>query len=199
VLSGPNLAPEIAARLPAASVVASAAEGEAARWQDALAGPAFRVYRSTDVTGVEVAGAVKNVIALAAGAAFGREYGLNTVATIVTRGLAEMARLGAALGARAETFLGLAGVGDLTATCFSPLSRNRRMGELLALGRSPEEALRAVGGVVEGVPTAPVALELARRHGVEMPITEQVAAVLRGAESVEGAMAALLGRAAKPE
>ncbi len=194
VLSGPNLAPEIARGLPAASVVASRDASVAEQWQRALARPRFRVYRSDDVVGVELGGALKNVVAIAAGAAAGMEAGTNAVAAIMTRGLAEMTRLGVALGADPVTFQGLAGVGDLAATCFSPLSRNRRFGELLAQGVTPDEALRRIGEAVEGVGTAPVALRLARERGVDVPVTEQVVAVLEGRSTVLEAMERLLSR-----
>ncbi len=198
-LSGPNLAHEVARGLPAAAVVACPDEVLARLWQEALSGSRFRVYRSADVAGVEIAGALKNVIAIAAGAAAGLGFGTNTVATILTRGLAEMTRLGVALGADPVTFQGLAGVGDLAATCFSPLSRNRRLGDLVARGLTPAEAQAEIGEVVEGVATAPVALALGRRHGVELPIAEQVVEALAGRVTVPGALAQLLGRSLKPE
>jgi len=199
VLSGPNLAHEIARGLPAASVAAAKADVEAARWQSALSGPTFRVYRSSDAVGVELGGALKNVVAIAAGVAAGLDMGANAMAAIMTRGLAEMTRLGAALGADPLTFQGLAGVGDLAVTCYSPLSRNHRFGELLAHGESPATAAAIVGEAVEGAATAPVAVALARRLGVEMPIAEQVTAVLEGRASIAGAMQALLGRALTAE
>jgi glycerol-3-phosphate dehydrogenase (NAD(P)+) len=199
VISGPNLAHEVARGLPAAAVVASSGQGRAADWQRVLSGGAFRAYTSDDVVGVELGGAFKNVIAIAAGAAWGLSFGANAVATIMTRGLAEMTRLGTALGARPLTFQGLAGVGDLAATCFSPLSRNRRLGELLAKGRTLQEALDAIGEAVEGAATAPVALALARRHAVELPIAEQVVAVLGGNHDVRAAMTELLSRPLKRE
>jgi glycerol-3-phosphate dehydrogenase (NAD(P)+) len=199
VVSGPNLAHEVARGLPAATVVASTSAAEAERWQRALSVGAFRAYRSDDVTGVELGGALKNIVAIAAGAAVGLGMGANAVAAIMTRGLAEMTRLGVAMGARALTFQGLAGVGDLAATCYSELSRNRRLGELLARGMAPAEAVRAIGEAVEGAATAPVALDLARSLGVEMPIAEQVAAVLAGTATVPRAMADLLRRELKPE
>lgn len=198
-LSGPNLAHEIARGLPAAAVIACTDEGHAAEWQRALSVGSFRAYRSADIIGVELAGALKNVIAVAAGAAAGLGFGANTVAAIVTRGLAEMSRLGVALGAKAITFQGLAGVGDLAATCFSPLSRNRRLGELLAAGEGPAEALALIGETVEGATTAPIALSLARRHGVDVPITEQVTLVLRGESTVPAAVLHLLSRTLKQE
>jgi len=198
-VSGPNLAHEVAKGLPATAVVASESLAVAELWQRALAGPTFRVYTSTDLIGVEFAGAYKNVIAIASGAAWGLNFGANTVASIMTRGLAEMGRLGAALGADPMTFQGLAGVGDLAATCFSPLSRNRRFGELLAGGKSVAEARAVIGEAIEGAATAAVALELARRHGVELPICAAVAAVVNGEKDVAGAMVALLSRPLKTE
>jgi len=198
-ISGPNLAHEIVKGLPATAVVASTSPATAELWQRALAGPTFRVYTSSDIVGVEFAGAYKNVIAIAAGAAGGLNFGANTVSSIMTRGLAEMSRLGAALGANPLTFLGLAGVGDLSATCFSPLSRNRRFGEALARGMSVEEARAAIGEAIEGAATAPVALELARRHGVELPLCAEVAAVVNGEKTVAAAMAGLLSRPLRTE
>lgn len=198
-LSGPNLSHEISRGLPAAAVVGAAAPEVGAAWQTALSGGAFRVYRTDDVVGVELGGALKNVIAIAAGAAVGLGMGANTVAAILTRGLAEVTRLGAALGARQATFLGLAGVGDMAATCYSPLSRNRQLGELLARGQSPSEAVATIGEAVEGMQTASVALELALRNNVAAPITEQVCAVLSGATTVASAMAELLARPPRPE
>ncbi|MCK9518237.1 MAG: NAD(P)H-dependent glycerol-3-phosphate dehydrogenase [Dehalococcoidia bacterium] len=194
VLSGPNLAHEIAAGLPAAAVVASYAEAEAAAWQQRLSGGAFRVYRSDDVIGVELGGALKNVIAIAAGAAAGLGFGANAIAAIMTRGLAEISRLGIALGAQPLTFQGLAGVGDLAATCFSPLSRNRRLGELLATGMSLDDAFATIGEAIEGAATAPVALELGHALNVQLPITEQVVAVLSAQTTIAEAMQALLAR-----
>ncbi|MGE5596938.1 MAG: NAD(P)H-dependent glycerol-3-phosphate dehydrogenase [Hyphomicrobiales bacterium] len=199
VLSGPNLAHEIVRGLPAAAVVASRESAVATAWQNALSSPVFRVYRSDDVIGTELGGALKNIIAIAAGAAAGLGLGANAISALMTRGLAEMTRLGAALGARPLTFQGLAGVGDLAVTCYSPLSRNRRFGELLAGRATPAAAAAAIGETVEGAATAPVALELARRAGVDMPITEQVVAVLSEKLSVADAMAALLQRAPTSE
>lgn len=193
-LSGPNLAHEIARGLPAAAVVASTSEDTSGMWQGALTGGAFRVYQSDDLVGVELGGALKNVIAIAAGAAVGLGLGANAVATILTRGLAEITRLGVACGARPDTFQGLAGVGDMATTCYSPLSRNRHLGELLASGQSLEAALASIGETVEGAQTAPVALGLARRHGVDVPITAQVNAVLLGECTVPEAMKQLLAR-----
>lgn len=198
-VSGPNLAHEIVRGLPAAAVVASSSQAEAERWQAALSRPAFRVYTSEDLTGVQLAGAYKNVIAIAAGACWGLEFGANAVSTVMTRGLAEMTRLGVAMGAEQSTFLGLAGVGDLATTCFSPLSRNRRFGELLAHGHSVTEARAQIGEAVEGAATAEVALQLAARSGVELPICAAVAAVVAGRKTVPEAMAGLLSRPLKSE
>jgi glycerol-3-phosphate dehydrogenase (NAD(P)+) len=193
-LSGPNLSHEIVAGLPAAAVVACADPETARLWQAALSGPTFRVYTSNDAVGVELGGALKNVIAIAAGAAWGLGLGTNAVAAVMTRGLAEMTRLGVALGADPLTFQGLAGIGDLSATCFSDLSRNRRLGELLAAGVPAADAIARIGEAVEGVATAPVALALARQCRVETPITEAVTAVLEGRQNVARAMSELLAR-----
>jgi glycerol-3-phosphate dehydrogenase (NAD(P)+) len=198
-LSGPNLSHEIAVGMPTAAVVASTDEASASLWQRALGGGPFRVYTTPDIVGVELAGALKNVIAVAAGAAWGYGFGANAVATIMTRGLAEMTRLGVALGANPVTFQGLAGVGDLAATCFSPLSRNRRLGELLATGQSPQSALKTIGEAVEGATTARVAIDLAARAHISAPIAEQVAAVLAGERAVAVAMDELLRRPLGPE
>lgn len=199
VISGPNLAHEVARGLPAAAVVASESTETAALWQAALSSMTFRAYTSADTVGVELAGAMKNVVAIAAGAAWGLQFGANTVASIMTRGLAEITRLGVALGADPLTFQGLAGVGDIAATCFSPLSRNRRFGELLAGGMSPTEARATIAESVEGASTAAVALELARTVGVDLPIAAQVAAVVAGQRTVPEAMAQLLARPLKGE
>ncbi|MCY3603199.1 MAG: NAD(P)-dependent glycerol-3-phosphate dehydrogenase [Chloroflexi bacterium] len=198
-LSGPNLAREIVAGLPAASTVASAGEAEAEMWQRALSTSRFRVYRSADLVGVELGGALKNVVAIAAGVGAGLGLGANALASLTTRGLAEITRLAVAEGASATTLLGLAGVGDLMATCYSPLSRNHRFGERLAAGDTPEQAMAAAGGVVEGAATAPVALALAARHGLDMPIAEQVNAVISGHSSVTDALEALLSRDLRAE
>ncbi len=198
-LSGPNLAREIVAGLPAASTVASATESEAEMWQRALSTSRFRVYRSSDVVGVELGGSLKNVVAIAAGVGAGLGLGANALASLTTRGLAEITRLAIAEGAAAATLLGLAGVGDLMATCYSSLSRNHRYGERLAAGDTPQQALAAAGGVVEGAATAPVALALAARHGIDMPIAEQVNAVITGERSVTDALEALLSRDLRAE
>ena len=180
VLSGPNIAEEIASGLPAAAVIACESLPLAVQLQLAITSSAFRVYVNDDVLGVELCAAAKNVIALAAGGADGLRLGDNAKAALVARGLAEMRRFADAAGARPETFAGLAGMGDLVVTCWARSGRNRRCGELVAQGASPEEAARAIGMVVEGLTTAPVLRELAHRLGVEMPITEGVCAVLSG-------------------
>jgi glycerol-3-phosphate dehydrogenase (NAD(P)+) len=193
VLSGPNHAEEIAQGLPAAAVLASDDEELATELQHAIISPRFRVYVNTDVAGVELCAASKNVIALAAGAVDGLEAGDNGKAALITRGQAEMTRLGEAFGARPETFAGLAGMGDLIVTCWSRHSRNRRAGELIARGSSPEEAAAEIGQVVEGLTTAPVLRDLAHRLGIELPITEAVCAVLGGA-SLQDLASGLMGR-----
>ena len=180
VLSGPNMAEEVAAGLPGATVIASEDEELALRLQDAVNSLAFRVYVQTDLIGVELCAAAKNVIALAAGGVDGLGLGDNAKAALITRGLAEMARLGEACGAEPETFSGLAGMGDLMVTCFHPSGRNRRAGELIARGATPAEARTAIGQVVEGLTTAPVLRDLSHRIGVELPITEGVCSVLDG-------------------
>jgi len=195
VLCGPNLAREIAAGEPSATVIAMADELRAAELQRLLTNEHFRVYVSTDVVGCEIGGAVKNVIAIAAGMADGLGFGWNSRAALMTRGLAELARLGVALGGDPLTFLGLAGSGDLVATCCSPLSRNRSLGVELGRGRSLEEVMADKRAVVEGVATAPGVLALADRAGVEMPIGAEVVAVLRRERTPLEALAQLMGRA----
>ena len=199
VVSGPNLAREIAERQPTATVVASTSLDTATRAAAACAGPYFRPYTNTDLIGVELGGAVKNVIALAVGIAQGRGFGDNTKATIVTRGLAETARLGVALGADQETFAGLAGMGDLVATCASPLSRNHTLGAHIGAGMSLEDAISATGGTAEGVKSCSSVLDLAGRVGVEMPITRAVVAVLHQGLPVDVMAEALLSRPHKAE
>ena len=199
IVSGPNLAREIAERQFAATVVACSDEQGARLLQQSCHTPYFRPYWNTDVTGCELGGAVKNVIALAVGIAVGRGLGDNTKASLITRGLAEMARLGEAMGADPRTFAGLAGMGDLVATCSSPLSRNRTFGQRLGQGMTAAQAKAASSQTAEGVTSYAPVLELARKHGVEMPITEGVAAVIAGAVSVGDAAAMLTSRSAKPE
>jgi glycerol-3-phosphate dehydrogenase (NAD(P)+) len=192
VLSGPNHAEEIADGLPAAAVIASEDDGLAIELQHAIISPRFRVYVNSDLVGVEISAAAKNVIALAAGAVDGLGLGDNAKAALISRGLAEMTRLGEACGARPETFAGLAGMGDLIVTCWSRHSRNRRAGELIARGATPEEARKTIGMVIEGLTTAPVLRDVAGRLGIELPITEGVCSVLDGAslnDLVSGLMA----------
>ncbi len=199
VISGPNLAREIAQRQYAATVVASADDATAKHLQQACHTGYFRPYTNPDVIGCELGGAVKNVIALAVGIAVGMGLGDNTRAMLITRGLAEIARLGAALGADQHTFAGLAGLGDLVATCSSPLSRNRTFGENLGRGMALADAAASTSQVTEGVKTAGPVLELARAHGVEMPITEVVVEVTQGRIGVQEAAVLLASRSAKPE
>jgi glycerol-3-phosphate dehydrogenase (NAD(P)+) len=199
VVSGPNLAREIAARQPAASVVACADEEAAKRLQSACHAPYFRPYTNPDVVGCELGGTVKNVIALAVGVAQGMGLGDNTKATLITRGLAETARLGLALGADQHSFAGLAGMGDLVATCSSPLSRNRTFGENLGRGATLAEVTAGTRQIAEGVKSCQSVLELARRHDVEMPITEVVVAVLHKGLPVSRAAELLTSREPKPE
>ncbi|MBD8062980.1 NAD(P)H-dependent glycerol-3-phosphate dehydrogenase [Oceanitalea stevensii] len=199
VVSGPNLAREIATHQPTATVVAASDETTAARVAHACATPYFRPYTNTDVVGVELGGAVKNVIALAVGMAQGAGFGDNTTATIITRGLAETTRLGLALGAQAETFAGLAGLGDLVATCASRLSRNNTLGRHVGEGMSLEEAVAATGGTAEGVKSCRAVLELAAAHGVDLPISQAVAAVLHEGLPVLAMTEALLSRPRKAE
>jgi glycerol-3-phosphate dehydrogenase (NAD(P)+) len=198
VLSGPNIADEIARGLPAAAVVAGEDLELAVRLQLLAHSAIFRVYVTDDVAGVELCAAAKNVIALAAGAADGLSLGDNAKAALVARGLAEMRRLAEASGGRPDTFAGLAGVGDLVVTCWSPSGRNRRAGELIARGASPDEAVAEIGMVVEGLTTAPVLRDLSRELGVEMPITEGVCAVLEGT-SIADLVSQLMHRAPTTE
>ena len=193
VLSGPNFAEEVAQGLPGAAVIASEDEALAEELQHAINSLVFRVYVNPDVIGVELCAAAKNVIALAAGGVDGVGLGDNGKAALITRGLAEMARLGEACGARPETFAGLAGMGDLIVTCWSRLGRNRRAGELIARGASAHEAAAEIGQVVEGLTTAPVLRDLAHRLEIELPITEGVCEVLSG-RSLDELVAGLMGR-----
>ena len=199
VLSGPNLSPEIAAKQPAASVVACIDHAVADRVAEACAAPYFRPYTDTDVIGTEVGGAVKNVIALAVGMAEGMGMGDNSKASILTRGLAETTRLGVALGADPATFSGLAGVGDLVATCMSPLSRNRTFGVNLGRGMSVEEVVAVTKQTAEGVKSCESILDLARHHGVDVPIIENVAAVVHDGRTPEEVVRSLMTRARKAE
>ena len=198
VVSGPNLAAEIVRRQITGTVVACVSGEGALALQGACHAPYFRPYTNTDVIGCELGGAVKNIIAIVVGIAVAMGQGDNTRALLITRGLAEMARLGSALGAQAQTFAGLAGMGDLVATCSSPLSRNRTFGENLGRGMSVAEAA-ALSQTAEGVASCGPVLELARSHGVEMPMTEVAAAVMRDGLPVEEAASMLASRSAKPE
>jgi len=193
VLSGPNMAEEIAEGLPTAAVVASEDAAFAGELQHELNSSLFRVYVNPDLVGVELCGAAKNVIALAAGGVDGLKLGDNAKASLIARGLAEMARLGEAAGARAETFAGLAGIGDLIVTCWSRYGRNRHAGELIAQGLTPERAAAEIGQTVEGLTTAPILRDVSHRLGVELPITEGVCAVLSG-QSITELAAGLMGR-----
>jgi len=198
-LSGPSIAPEVARRLPATVVVAATQAGFAERVQSLISRPYFRVYTNRDLVGVEIAGATKNVIAIAAGILDGLEAGDNAKAALVSRGLSEITRLGAAVGACPETFAGIAGVGDLVTTCISPVGRNRSFGEAVGQGRTIEEALAATESVVEGVATTASVVELARRHDVEMPITQAVYDVLFQAAHPREAVNRLMTRPLRAE
>ncbi len=200
VVSGPNLAREIAQEQPTATVVACSDIDRAALVQRTCSAPYFRPYTNVDVVGCELGGAVKNVIALACGMAVGMGFGDNTLASLITRGLAETARLGATLGADPLTFAGLAGLGDLVATCASPLSRNRTFGERLGKGETLEQAQDATHGqVAEGVKSCRSVLELAGRHSVDVPITQAVEAVCYRGMSPADMIGRLMGRAMKSE
>ena len=199
VVSGPSFAGEVARALPTALVAAATDASLAARAAALLRGDTLRVYESDDLTGVEVGGAVKNVLAIAAGLSDGLGYGHNARAALVTRGLAEISRLAVAEGGRRETLMGLAGLGDLVLTCTGDASRNRQVGLALAAGRPLDGILASLGHVAEGVDAARAARSLARKHGIEMPITEAVARVLDGAIPVRDAVEALLKREPKAD
>ncbi|MFF0473020.1 NAD(P)H-dependent glycerol-3-phosphate dehydrogenase [Streptomyces sp. NPDC004284] len=199
VLTGPNLAKEIAARQPAAAVAACSDETVAQRLQAACMTPYFRPYTNTDVVGCELGGAVKNVIGLAVGIANGMGLGDNSKATLITRGLAETTRLGLAMGADPLTFSGLAGLGDLVATCSSPLSRNNTFGTNLGRGMTLQETIAATKQTAEGVKSCESVLDLARRHGVDMPITETVVSIVHDGKPPVVALKELMSRSAKPE
>ena len=193
VLSGPNMAEEVAEGLPTAAAIASEDAALAEELQHAINSSVFRVYVNDDLVGVELCAAAKNVIALAAGGVDGLGLGDNAKAALISRGLAEMTRLGLACGARPETFAGLAGMGDLVVTCWSRHGRNRHAGELIAQGAMPDEAAATIGMVIEGLTTAPVVRDLSRRLGIELPITEGVCDVLEG-RSLAELVAGLMGR-----
>ena len=199
VLSGPNLAREILAGQPAASVIACADDAVATSLQQLFSRPNFRLYTNPDVVGCEIGGVVKNVIAIAAGIAQGFGFGDNTKATLVTRGLAEMTRLGVAMGANPLTFAGLAGMGDIMATCASMQSRNTQVGVRLGKGESIADIVASMNMVAEGVKSSAVVVDLARKLGVEMPIAEQVARVCDGTQSAADALRALMSRSSRSE
>jgi glycerol-3-phosphate dehydrogenase (NAD(P)+) len=199
VLSGPSFAVEVTAGLPTAVTIASIDAAVAQRIAEALSSQNFRPYVSTDPVGVQLGGAVKNVIAIACGIVAGRKAGENARAALMTRGLAETARLGRAMGANPETFAGLAGLGDLSLTATSMTSRNFHLGAALGQGRTLAEARAEVGGTVEGVATARAVVELAERHGVEMPISTAVAAIVEDGADIGRTIAALLSRPLKSE
>ena len=199
VVSGPTFAAELAAGVPSAAVVASADAGVAQGLQELMSTARFRLYRSDDVVGVELGGAAKNVIAIAAGIATGLGLGHNTLAALITRGLHEMVRLGIASGGRAHTFSGLAGLGDLVLTCTGGLSRNRRTGMDLAAGKTLEEIQAATSMVAEGIRNSASINKLAGRLGIELPITEQIMGIIAGDTSPQEAIHALMTRALKAE
>lgn len=199
VVSGPNLAKEIAAKQPTATVIASVSDEAAERVAAATASSYFRPYTNTDVLGVELSGAYKNIIAVAVGIADGMGFGHNTTATVITRGLAEISRLGLALGARPDTFSGLAGMGDLIATCASPLSRNHTLGAHVGRGASLEEAIARTGGTAEGVTTSRSIKDLAAAHEVDVPICAATVAMLHEGHPKEAVLGALLSRPRKSE
>lgn len=199
VLTGPNLASEISVGQPAASVVAIDDAVIATALQELFSSPTFRVYTNPDVVGCEIAGVVKNVIAIASGIAMGMGFGDNTRATLITRGLAEMTRLAMALGGQLESLAGLAGMGDLIATCSSTSSRNTTVGMRLGKGEALDDIIASTSMVAEGVRSSKSVLELAHQHGVDMPITEQVVAVCHEGKNAADALVALMSRRARPE
>lgn len=199
ILSRPSFALETAQRLPTAVTLACKDKAIAAEMREALSPPYFRVYSATDVTGVELTGALKNVVAIASGILSGLKLGYNTQAALINRGLAEMIRIGKKLGAEERTFFGLAGVGDLILTCTGPLSRNRTLGEHIGKGLKVEDAIRALGGVAEGYYSVQSALELAKAAKVEAPITEQIYKILYQGSTPQNALMQLMGRDLKEE
>jgi glycerol-3-phosphate dehydrogenase (NAD(P)+) len=199
ILSGPTFAREVGGGLPTAMTIASADRAFAASLAKDLSSENFRAYTSSDIVGVEVGGAVKNVLAIGAGLSDGLGLGANTRVALITRGLAEMMRLGVALGARRETFMGLAGLGDLVLTCTDDQSRNRQLGLQIAAGRTPREVLAAIGQVVEGYPAARALHDVAARHGVEMPLSESVYRVLYEGVTPREAVRELMTRPIKSE
>ncbi len=198
-LSGPSFALEVVQRLPTAVTVASTDKESASEIQRLMSTPYFRAYTSRDVVGVELAGALKNVVAIASGMVTGLKLGYNAQAALINRGIVEMARMGRKLGAEPLTFLGLAGMGDLVLTCTGPLSRNRRVGVLLGEGKKLDQIQRDLGGVAEGVFTARSSRDLARKHGIEMPIGEQIYGIVHDGVSPSKALSSLMGRDLKEE
>lgn len=199
VVSGPTFAKEVARRLPGAATVASSDQSFALTMAEALASDHFRAYTGSDIIGVEVGGSVKNVLAIAAGAADGLGFGANARAALIARGVAEMLRLGMALGAQHDTFMGLTGLGDLVLTCTDDQSRNRRLGLALGQGMGVDETVKMIGQVVEGINTSREIHALAQEHGVDMPITEQVFMVIHEGLSPRDAVHALMERSIRPE
>ncbi len=199
VLSGPSFASEVVRGLPTAVTIASRDGAAAERISTALGSPSFRPYASTDPVGVQLGGAIKNVIAIACGIVAGREAGENSRAALMTRGLAETARLGRAMGANPETFAGLAGLGDLSLTATSASSRNFRLGVALGQGKTVAEALAHIDGIVEGAATANAVVEMAARYGVDMPISQAVAAIIEHGADIAATVAGLMGRPLKSE
>lgn len=199
VISGPTISYEAARGLPTTAVAASKKEGIAKRVQEAFSAEGFRVYTSLDVIGLEVGGSLKNIVAIAAGISDGLGFGANSKAALLTRGLAEITRLGVAMGARKETFYGLSGLGDLVTTCISPYGRNRWFGEQVGKGKEPREVLKNTEMAIEGVPTAKSAYNLAKRRRIEMPITEQVYKILYQGKSPILAVKELMLRPMKAE
>jgi glycerol-3-phosphate dehydrogenase (NAD(P)+) len=199
VLSGPTFAREVGAGLPTAMTIASPEESFAGELARSLSGPAFRAYTQSDIIGVEVGGAVKNVIALGTGIADGVGYGANTRVALITRGLAEMMRLGVKLGAMRDTFMGLAGLGDLVLTCTDDQSRNRRLGIALGRGASLMQAAAGINQVVEGVPAAQAVVQVARHHGIDMPICTEVYRVVHQGKPIKDAVQALMSRQMRAE
>jgi glycerol-3-phosphate dehydrogenase (NAD(P)+) len=199
ILSGPSFAAEVAACLPTAVVIASTDPDTAWHFAESFHNDMFRIYTGDDVIGVQVGGAVKNIMAIAAGISDGLGFGANTRSALITRGLAEIIRLGTAMGGRQETFMGLTGLGDLVLSCTDDQSRNRRFGLALARGKSEQQARSEIGQVIEGIRTAAVVIELARSHGVEMPISEHVYKVIKGEMTAREAVQSLLTRDRKAE
>lgn len=199
VLSGPTISYEVARGMPTTAVAASGNEKTAKMVQDLLTTDSFRIYRCSDVTGVELGGSLKNIIAIAAGMADGMGFGTNSKAALLSRGLVEITRLGVAMGAKKETFYGLSGLGDLVTTCINPHGRNRWFGEQVGKGKSPQAVLKDTEMVIEGAPTARSAYSLAKKHNIEMPITEQVYKILYKNKSPLKALKELMLRPMKAE